>query len=349
MDPAYFNYDDESEFGPHNWGSVVNHYWTEFDKDGFGAWNGYLRTRQPSLNTCTTGTQQSPIDLTASGSECGETHEVRDHPGDYPVTSSAIQKNILSNKLQLNYPRRSCDDFQKCSTPDPPYADFPNGWFSMADLLSIDIKIPSEHVVEGKRYAAEMQTFHLHPLRRRIAAWSVLIQAEPGPDSYNYYFDEALKTFQSEYDKNQEMCRQTRMQAGVNLTALVNMTAVTPDSAAEALNGTHRHLQQQQFIAGSVWNPYHEMLIPTIHFWRYDGSLTDPPCGEFVSWFVADTPMIISQAQLFQMQRILFTNVDSNCRMTSVRQDRSVARPIQPSNNRDVALCTRHDFGPDPR
>ena len=232
----------------------------------------------------------------------------------------------------------------------------------MADLLSIDIKIPSEHEVEGQKYAAEMQMFHLHPLRRRIAAWSVLIQAEPGPDSYNYYFDEALKSFQSEYDKNQEMCRQTRMQEGVNLTALANLTAVTPeldlsrwDSAAGALNGTHRHLQQQeqqqqlQFIAGSVWNPYHEMLIPSIHFWRYDGSLTEPPCGEFVSWFVADMPMIISQAQLFQMQRILFTNVDSNCRMTSVRQGRSVARPIQPSNDRDVAHCTRHDFKPDPR
>ena len=65
------------------------------------------------------------------------------------------------------------------------------------------------------------------------------------------------------------------------------------------------------------WDPHHEKLIPTIHFYRYDGSLTEPPCGEWVSWFVADKPMTISYQQLEQLKTILFTNYDKNCRKTS--------------------------------
>jgi Eukaryotic-type carbonic anhydrase len=67
-----------------------------------------------------------------------------------------------------------------------------------------------------------------------------------------------------------------------------------------------------------------------------------------VSWFVADQPMIISTAQLLQMQRILFTNVNATCHGTSVHQDRKVARPLQRSDQRDIRLCTSDDFVADP-
>jgi hypothetical protein len=59
-----------------------------------------------------------------------------------------------------------------------------------------------------------------------------------------------------------------------------------------------------------IWDPHHDMLVPSIHFYRYEGSLTEPPCGEFVSWFIADTPMVISKSQLERLKTILFTHVD---------------------------------------
>jgi len=94
-----------------------------------------------------------------------------------------------------------------------------------------------------------------------------------------------------------------------------------------------------------VWDPHHEMLVPSIHFWRYDGSLTEPPCGEWVSWFVCDKPMTISFDQLERMKKILFTHVDWDCKKTSVHNsEHSVARPVQDSAGRPVWKCTSSDF-----
>lgn len=102
-------------------------------------------------------------------------------------------------------------------------------------------------------------------------------------------------------------------------------------------------------LAASKWYPYHESLIPTYHFYGYDGSLTEPPCTEIVSWFVMDKPMTISKNQLEQMKHILFTNINGNtCEGSSVHFYNSVARPIQETtSNRQVWHCTRNDFVPD--
>lgn len=54
-----------------------------------------------------------------------------------------------------------------------------------------------------------------------------------------------------------------------------------------------------------------------------------------------DTPMIISVGQLEQLQRIMFTHVDSNCQKTSVHNaEQSVARPIQRRVN-EVQNCKK--------
>ena len=103
----------------------------------------------------------------------------------------------------------------------------------------------------------------------------------------------------------------------------------------------------QRLLNSGIWEPYHPALIPTYWFFGYDGSLTEPPCTEIVSWFVMDTPMRISPEQLDQMKRILFGHIDSSCRKTSAHFHDSVARPIQESAGRQVFRCTRDDFLPD--
>lgn len=97
---------------------------------------------------------------------------------------------------------------------------------------------------------------------------------------------------------------------------------------------------------GGVWNPNHESLVPSIYFYGYDGSLTEPPCSEIVSWFVIDEPMRISKNQLEQMKTLLFTNVDRDtCRSTSAHYRNSVARPIQETGKqRQIWHCTPNDF-----
>jgi hypothetical protein len=98
-----------------------------------------------------------------------------------------------------------------------------------------------------------------------------------------------------------------------------------------------------------IWNPHHESLVPSIYFYGYDGSLTEPPCSEIVSWFVIDEPMKISRNQLEQMKYLLFTNVDgTTCQSTSVHHQSSVARPIQDTGaKRQIWHCTVNDYLPD--
>ena len=101
-------------------------------------------------------------------------------------------------------------------------------------------------------------------------------------------------------------------------------------------------------LAG-IWNPHHESLVPSIYFYGYDGSLTEPPCSEIVSWFVIDETMKISRNQLERMKFLLFTNVDgSTCQSTSTHFKSSVARPIQETGSkRQIWHCTSDNYFPD--
>lgn len=65
-----------------------------------------------------------------------------------------------------------------------------------------------------------------------------------------------------------------------------------------------------------------ELLPPTRSrsYWRYMGSLTTPPCSEGVNWFVMQSPVTLSKAQIEA-----YTSIYPN-----------TARPIQPRNDRDI-------------
>jgi len=273
-----------------------------------------------------------------------------------------VLKLIQSNKLRLKYQRRNCADLTDplCQEPDPPHADFPNGWGGFADVMHIDFKVPSEHLIEGKRYDAEMQIFHLHTGRRRMPTQASLIQAVAG--GYNYYFEEALKVFEYQHRYDQSLCdakrrRERNLISDVHKLLGQNVTTsgyVDYDTWGQYSIDTEEHGRDEvsdeikrNLQQIGVWDPHHEMLVPSIHFWRYDGSLTEPPCGEWVTWFVCDTPMTIGLDQLERMKTVLFTHVDPDCRRTSVHSDHSVARPVQDSAGRAVWKCRPSDFGPD--
>ena len=93
------------------------------------------------------------------------------------------------------------------------------------------------------------------------------------------------------------------------------------------------------------WNPFWPRIINSIHFYGYGGSLTEPPCSEWVAWRVLDTPMQISYDQWDQMRNILFNQVDGeSCRRSSVHWKGGVARPTQSLNERPLWKCTESDY-----
>ena len=97
---------------------------------------------------------------------------------------------------------------EACKEPDPPFADFPNGWASDADALHVDFKIPAEHQIYGEKFDAEMQIFHLHPGRRLIPAISILFKVEHS--GHNNILQQAIDAFQHEYDVDEAKCGQRK-------------------------------------------------------------------------------------------------------------------------------------------
>lgn len=98
------------------------------------------------------------------------------------------------------------------------------------------------------------------------------------------------------------------------------------------------------------WDPYHPEILRTKHFYGYSGSLTEPPCSEFVEWHVMDTPMLVSSGQLSQLRNLLFRYVDDGCKRTSTHHEGQVVRrPLRDGSamsggEHKLHRCTCRDF-----
>lgn len=223
----------------------------------------------------------------------------------------------------------------------------------------MDFKVPSEHLINGKRFDAEMQVYYLHAKRGRMPAQATVIKATE--EGYNWYFEGALKAFEYVYERDQALCaatqrrdRELSAQAHATFAGGKPHESIDYETLAEFSTAMDRpdyeeySKNMERLLQDGRWDPNNEHLVPSIHFYRYEGSITEPPCGEWVSWFITDVPMTISTAQLERMKNILFNHVDYQCRRTSVHYEHSVARPVQPTAGRPIYLCTPADFGPDP-
>lgn len=115
--------------------------------------------------------------------------------GDVGIGSDIIDAKILPHKLSLSMGRRSCVNIDKraCRQNQPPRADYPryaSTGTSYADMINYDIKVPSEHTIRGKRFDAEVQMFHIHPIGYRLSSIGVLIEARDG--RFNQEFQDIL-------------------------------------------------------------------------------------------------------------------------------------------------------------
>ncbi|CAG5117708.1 unnamed protein product [Candidula unifasciata] len=77
-------------------------------------------------------------------------------------------------------------------------------------------------------------------------------------------------------------------------------------------------------------------LLPTDlqHFYRYEGSLTTPPCNETVTWTVFKTPVQISEDQISIFRSLKSSDIDpeTNTNYPLVNN----VRPLQSLNDRVV-------------
>jgi carbonic anhydrase len=81
-----------------------------------------------------------------------------------------------------------------------------------------------------------------------------------------------------------------------------------------AEKGVERHLEDFKVEV--------DQLLPTSRTaYRYDGSLTTPPCSEGVRWFVMTSPIQLSKDQIDRFRQLIMGN----------------NRPVQPLNGRSIS------------
>ena len=237
-----------------------------------------------------------------------------------------------------------------CAYQRPPIVDYPRYSAGtrqqFSDLLNLDIKIPAEHSLENVTFDAEIQLFHTHLDDDPARASSMGLPIRATVDGYNSEFQELLSVFQSTYNDHSQQCR--RKQRRLRERTLRNAEDLKVDERKEfsTSSASEQRLRdlQDDVPQELKFNPYSNAFMPGYHFYRYEGSMTEPPCMD-ITWFVMMEPMIISLDQLEQAKTILFTHVDENCQKTSVHNsDQSVARPQFPIGDIPVQKCGTGTF-----
>jgi len=354
-----------SGYGPKDWGDV-----SAEDTPEYKYWGQYQEWIEPNLgkNECNSGgDRQSPIDLRYdyATAECLEYHEIRDKMGDYAIDDSLnIQFEIHPTKLRIAYhwePEEKDSDVKDAILG--PSADVPKGWGDQLPVLHVDIKIPSEHTIEGKRFAMEYQVFLIQnwDRQRGAPAFSVLFDVDPRDENRdNAHLQRVLNMWQMGFDADATTCEQ-QQQAGGRRTSDAERPATAEGggdaASAEAFlrgNPDEKKKEEEERLRelqkkGQIWNPWdHEYIFTSEWFFGYEGSLTEPPCTSFVEWRVIDTPAYLSSRQLSQIKGLIFDHVDPNrgCAPNTQFHRDSVARPVQPLKGRNVHRCTCRDFLP---
>ena len=151
-----YNTSPGSSFGPATWGSIdISDMDDSPHEEMIDHWEQWNYTE----NRCDIG-PQSPIDLCTDPTRyCQEFHEIRTKGGTVKMSDMELAQSILPNKLRVDiWPREEGVPTWK----GPPSVDFPWVNLKVRDLYNIDIKIPSEHTICGKRYDAEMMYMTHH-------------------------------------------------------------------------------------------------------------------------------------------------------------------------------------------
>jgi carbonic anhydrase len=193
-------------------GSQDEHAWTYEDVDAWG-------------ETCATGEQQSPVDLADATDE-----DLTDLELDYHASPAEVIDN--GHTIQVNLA-----DAGTMTRDGKTYT-----------LAQFHFHAPSEHLLDGVPYAAEVHLVHIAD-DESLAVLGILIE-------------------EGEAD-----------------AIIADVLASAPEAGADP--------------AATAASIDVNALLPADHrTFRYDGSLTTPPCSEGVAWSVLQEPMTWSSDQV---------------------------------------------------
>lgn len=236
----------------------------------------------------------------------------------------------------------------------PKYASGDLNILAYSDMHYFDIKVPGEHTINGETFDAEIQMFHTSLAIPRMSSLGILVRADDGFDNVSY--QTVLNEFRAVFDLHALECAQKRLRRRMSLrgarTNDMNIDDVDDEEnmSEEYISAAIHNITEARRLQWTLPNfdPFNDDFMTTMFFFRYDGSITEPPCRD-ITWWVMNKPMRISHRQLAETKRLLFSHVDSNCVATSVHnRDQSVARPIFPlGEDREIQHCDEGSFRSD--
>lgn len=111
---------------------------------------------------------------------------------------------------------------------------------------------------------------------------------------------------------------------------------------------SRRKLQRPEKLPRNKMFPY--SLFPTIYYYRYQGSITHPPCSDIANWRILDTPREISVKQLRQLGKLMTGYRDpQTCEYGTkthpvTGENRRPTMKMNPERQDGVVHCQRENF-----
>jgi carbonic anhydrase len=343
-----YDYDLNSPQGPSNWDSVAqgidNSEWYWYDS-------------------------VHPIfDLSIDGNECGDT--------DLPSPLNLVQDSGCNDSAEI-FTRQKAEgdctqqDLTFVVTPQTLKAYFPlddadcrrptivlDNYDDAFILVWMEMHARSEHVIDGRRFDAELQMLHMGTGNtdgtNRIATVSVLIDASARQDNSDFQF--LLDGWQQVVNGKCTARRQLQREQLLRKSALTTEMKVINSEVGSKKEQRDRRAQTCQADRfgrgceplGPRKRMYPYNMWPSIHYYSYEGSITAPPCSKIVHWRILDEPMLISRRQYKQLAKLLQAYKNGNCESdTDVSPSGENFRPLQRKNDstQRIRHCTFDDFG----
>ena len=307
------NFDDEGS----GWSGI----------NGLGEWGKEPYTNlniQSSGNLCDAemNTRPSPINLFQTA-RCQDMHELltrqMSQEGD-DCGRDDVTYDVTPYGLKIYFPTSDKNCLRPTirssrTNPVDPYT-----------LLWMELHAPSEHIIDGQRYDAELQMVHKGTGNEegQLLTVSVMISTDdlPSEHSENLEFQYMLEQWQKVVNEYTQACDERRgrrtmqhLQDTSSSSSSHKQDQVISSSGSRnnrrntnpnEENSSSRKLQfsspspcrTDRFGNGcEPLGPRRRMypynLWPSIWYYGYSGSLTFPPCTDIVAWHIIDEPMYV--------------------------------------------------------